>query len=72
MKQQCTLCSSTEHNARACPLDGRTGCRICGRSSHHECGRLECGNRVTLTANSPRRGDGAVTPRFDNADGGVR
>jgi len=32
---------------------GAPGCWKCGRAGHSECGRVDCGNRVLLTAEPP-------------------
>lgn len=47
-------------------------CKVCGKTTGHECGRLVCGNRKQETAGPPpghRYTDGTVPMRRSPGDG---
>jgi hypothetical protein len=59
-EKHCCLCGGA-HSRSKCPW--ANACDVCGKNTKHECGRLECGNRVTYTAHAER--NGPVPPRFN-------
>lgn len=67
---ECTRCGGRDHNLSGCKWPNVVSevCQTCWKKTTRECGHVVCGNRITLTANSPQPHDGRVMPRFSPGD----